>query len=101
MLDKSFSETSYDQSEPPLVQLEAISSYLVTGYLGEEINFQLAPPSCQGLVESKKISLELLFSRLSTPQVPQLLLIRLLLQTLPQTLSVALLWTFYSTSMSF
>ncbi|KAK4818647.1 hypothetical protein QYF61_016618 [Mycteria americana] len=56
------------QSKPPLEQLEAISSYPVTCYLGEETNTHLTTTSFQA----------------KQPKVPQLLLIRLVLQTLHQ-----------------
>ncbi|XP_075595969.1 ras-related protein Rab-3C isoform X3 [Balearica regulorum gibbericeps] len=35
------------QSKPPLAQLEAISSCLITCYLGEDINTHVATTSCQ------------------------------------------------------
>ncbi|KAK4828364.1 hypothetical protein QYF61_026086 [Mycteria americana] len=56
------------QSKPPLVQLEAISSCPNTCYLGEETDPHLSTTSFQA----------------KQPQLPQPLLIRLLLQTLHQ-----------------
>ncbi|KAK4817687.1 hypothetical protein QYF61_025779 [Mycteria americana] len=70
MLDNPFSEVKFPniQSKPPLVQLEAISSCPITCYLGEETDPHLSTASFQA----------------KQPQVPQPLLIRLVLQTLPQ-----------------
>ncbi|KAK4818965.1 hypothetical protein QYF61_022632 [Mycteria americana] len=68
MLDNPFSEVKFPnvQSKPPLAQLEAISSCPITSYLGEETDPHLSTTSFQA----------------KQPQFPQLLLIRLLLQTL-------------------
>ncbi|KAK4829505.1 hypothetical protein QYF61_005144 [Mycteria americana] len=70
MLDNPFSEVKFPniQSKPPLAQLEAISSHPITCYLGEETDPHLSTTSFQP----------------KQPQFPQLLLIRLLLQTLHQ-----------------
>ncbi|KAK4822050.1 hypothetical protein QYF61_008859 [Mycteria americana] len=70
MLDNPFSEVKFPniQSKPPLVQLEAISSCPITCYLGEETDPHLSTTSFQA----------------KQPQLPQPLLIRLLLQTLHQ-----------------
>ncbi|KAK4822230.1 LOW QUALITY PROTEIN: hypothetical protein QYF61_011871 [Mycteria americana] len=70
MLDNPFSEVKFPniQSKPPLAQLEAISSHPITCYLGEETNPHLSTTSFQA----------------KQPHFPQLLLIRLLLQTLHQ-----------------
>ncbi|KAK4824404.1 hypothetical protein QYF61_014715 [Mycteria americana] len=70
MLDNPFSEEKFPniQSKPPLAQLEAISSHPITCYLGEETDPHLSTTSFQA----------------KQPQFPQLLLIRLLLQTLHQ-----------------
>ncbi|KAK4821205.1 hypothetical protein QYF61_015773 [Mycteria americana] len=70
MLDNPFSEEKFPniQSKPPLVQLEAISSCPITCYLGEETDPHLSTTSFQA----------------KQPQLPQPLLIRLLLQTLHQ-----------------
>ncbi|KAK4825250.1 hypothetical protein QYF61_025649 [Mycteria americana] len=70
MLDNPFSEVKFPniQSKPPLVQLEVISSRLITCYLGEETDPHLSTTSFQA----------------KQPQFPQPLLIRLLLQTLHQ-----------------
>jgi len=43
------------QSKPPLMQLEAIASRPIAGYLGEETNPCLTTPSCQEAVESEKV----------------------------------------------
>ncbi|KAK4820156.1 hypothetical protein QYF61_020531 [Mycteria americana] len=70
MLDNPFSEVKFPniQSKPPLAQLEAISSCPITCYLGEETD----PHLCTTSFQAKQ------------PQLPQLLLIRLVLQTLHQ-----------------
>ncbi|KAK4822676.1 hypothetical protein QYF61_019043 [Mycteria americana] len=70
MLDNPFSEEKFPniQSKPPLAQLEAISSRPITCYLGEETDPHLSTTSFQA----------------KPPQLPQPLLIRLLLQTLHQ-----------------
>ncbi|KAK4825779.1 hypothetical protein QYF61_002342 [Mycteria americana] len=70
MLDNPFSEVKFPniQSKPLLVQLEAISSRPITCYLEEETDPHLSTTSFQA----------------KQPQFPQLLLIRLLLQTLHQ-----------------
>jgi len=55
-------------SKPPLAQLEAISSHLITSYLGEETDTHLATISFQVVVESSEIYPEdPLFSRLNSP----------------------------------
>ncbi|KAK4814831.1 hypothetical protein QYF61_027804 [Mycteria americana] len=70
MLDNPFSEEKFPniQSKPPLAQLEAISSCPITCYLGEETDPHLSTTSFQA----------------KQPQLPQPLLVRLLLQTLHQ-----------------
>ncbi|KAK4829125.1 hypothetical protein QYF61_002204 [Mycteria americana] len=86
MLDNPFTEVKFPniQSKPPLAQLEAISSRPITCYLGEETNPHLSTISFQGVVESDKVSPQPPFLQAKQPQFPQLLLIRLLLQTLHQ-----------------
>ncbi|KAK4831375.1 hypothetical protein QYF61_017506 [Mycteria americana] len=70
MLDNSLGEEKFPniQSKPPLAQLEAISSCPITCYLGEETDPHLSTTSFQA----------------KQSQLPQPLLIRLLLQTLHQ-----------------
>ncbi|KAK4825736.1 hypothetical protein QYF61_002175 [Mycteria americana] len=70
MLDNPFSEVKFPniQSKPPLVQLEAISSCPITCYLGEETDPHLSTTSFQA----------------KQSQLPQPILIRLVLQTLHQ-----------------
>ncbi|KAK4823306.1 hypothetical protein QYF61_000519, partial [Mycteria americana] len=70
MLDNPFSEEKFPniQSKPPLAQLETISSCPITCYLGEETDPHLSTTSSQA----------------KQSQLPQPLLIRLLLQTLHQ-----------------
>ncbi|KAK4831267.1 hypothetical protein QYF61_016737 [Mycteria americana] len=86
MLGNPFSEVKFPniQSKPPLAQLEAISFRPITCYLGEETNPHLSTTSFQGVVESNKVSPQPLLLQAKQPQVPQPLLIRLLLQTLHQ-----------------
>ncbi|KAK4817963.1 hypothetical protein QYF61_003483 [Mycteria americana] len=86
MLDNPFSEEKFPniQSKPPLVQLEAISSCPITCYLGEETDSHLSTTSFQVVVESDKVSPQPPFLQAKQSQLPQLLLIRLLLQTLHQ-----------------
>ncbi|KAK4824384.1 hypothetical protein QYF61_014044 [Mycteria americana] len=70
MLDNPLGEEIFPniQSKPPLAQLEAISSCPITCYLGEETDPHLSTTSFQA----------------KQSQLPQLLRIRLLLQTLHQ-----------------
>ncbi|KAK4831827.1 LOW QUALITY PROTEIN: hypothetical protein QYF61_019350 [Mycteria americana] len=86
MLDNPFSEVKFPniQSKPPLVQLEAISSHPITCYLGEETDPHLSTTSFQVVVESHKVSPQPPFLQAKQSQLPQLLLIRLVLQTLHQ-----------------
>ncbi|KAK4810277.1 hypothetical protein QYF61_015307 [Mycteria americana] len=86
MLDNPFSEEIFPntQSKPLLTQLEAISSHPITCYLGEETDPHLSTTSFQVVVESDKVSPQPPFLQAKQPQFPQPLLIRLLLQTLPQ-----------------
>jgi len=84
--DHSFSEDIFPniQSEPPLTQLEAIASFPITGYLGEETTTHLTTPSSQVAVESEKVPPQPPLLQTEQPQLPQPLLIRLVLQTPPQ-----------------
>ncbi|KAK4830945.1 hypothetical protein QYF61_014404 [Mycteria americana] len=86
MLDNPFSEEKFPniQSKPPLVQLEAITSCPISCYLGEETDPHLSTTSFQVAVESNKVSPQPPFLQVKQPQLPQPLLIRLLLQTLHQ-----------------
>ncbi|KAK4818164.1 hypothetical protein QYF61_007606 [Mycteria americana] len=86
MLDNPFSEDIFPniQSKPPLVQPEAISSHPITCYLGEETDPHLSTTSFQAVVESDKVSPQPPFLQAKQPQLPQPLLIRLVLQTLHQ-----------------
>jgi len=81
MPDHSFSKEIFPniQSEPPLTQLEAISSRPVASYLGEETNTCLTTTSFQVVVESNKVPPEPPFLQTEQPQFPQPLLIRLVL----------------------
>jgi len=67
------------QSEPPLMQLEAIASRPITGYLGEETNPRLTITSFQVAVESEKVPPQPPLLQTEQPQLPQPLLIRLVL----------------------
>ena len=49
------------------MQLEAIASHPVASYLGEETNTCLTTTSFQVVVESDKVPLSSLFSRLNSP----------------------------------
>jgi len=86
MSDHSFSKDIFPniQSKSPLMQLEAISSRPITSYLGEETNTHLTTASSQGVVESNKVPPQPPLLQTEQPQLPQLLLSRLVLQTLPQ-----------------
>ncbi|KAK4809371.1 hypothetical protein QYF61_001889 [Mycteria americana] len=86
MLENPFSEEKFPhiQSKPPLAQPEAISSCPITCYLGEETDPHLSTPSFQAVVESDEVPLQPPFLQAEQPQVPQLLPISLVLQTLPQ-----------------
>jgi len=86
MPDRSCSEDIFPdiQPKPPLTQLEAIASRPITGYLGEETNPPLTTTSCQGAVESDKVSPQPPLLQTEQPQLPQPLLISLVLQTPPQ-----------------
>ncbi|KAK4832598.1 hypothetical protein QYF61_024389 [Mycteria americana] len=86
MLDNSFGEVKFPniQSKPPLAQLEAISSHPITCYLGEETDPLLATTSFRVVVESDEVSPQPPFLQAKQSQLPQPLLIRLLLQTLHQ-----------------
>lgn len=67
------------------LQLETMSFYPVTVLgLQEEADLHLVTPFFQAVVESNKFAPEPLSSRLNTPLFPQLLLMRLVLQTLHQ-----------------
>ncbi|KAK4828298.1 hypothetical protein QYF61_024963, partial [Mycteria americana] len=71
-------------SKPPLAQLEAISSCPITCYLGEETDPHLSTTSFQVVEESDEVSPQPPFLQAKQSQLPQPLLIRLLLQTLHQ-----------------
>lgn len=58
--------------------------------MAEEMNPHLTTISFQVAVESKKVSSEPPFLHIKEPQLPQLLLIQLVLQILPQLCSAAL-----------
>ena len=81
MLDNPFSEEIFPniQSEPPLAQLEAVSSRPITCYLGKETNTHLVTTFFQVVVESEKVSPQPPFLRAKQPQFPQQLLIGLAL----------------------
>ncbi|KAK4833014.1 hypothetical protein QYF61_027116 [Mycteria americana] len=86
MLDNPLGEEKFPniQSKPPLAQLEAISSRPIPCYLGEETDPHLSTPSFQAVVESDEVSPQPPFLQAKQSQLPQPLLIRLLLQTLHQ-----------------
>ena len=68
------------------MQLEAIASCPVASYLGEETNTHLTTASFQVVIESEKVSPQPPLLQTNQPQFLQLLLIRLVLQTLHQLL---------------
>ncbi|KAK4828847.1 LOW QUALITY PROTEIN: hypothetical protein QYF61_000904 [Mycteria americana] len=84
MLDHPFNEEIFPkiQSEPPLVQLEAVSSCPITCYLGEDTDTHLATTSFQVVGDSNKVFPEPLFLQAKQPQFPQLLLTGLTLHQL-------------------
>ncbi|KAK4825522.1 LOW QUALITY PROTEIN: hypothetical protein QYF61_000035, partial [Mycteria americana] len=86
MLDKLFGEEIFPniQSKPPLLQLEYVSSCPISCYLEEDTNTHLTTTFFQVVLESNKVSPQPPFLQAEQPQFPQLLLIRLLLQTLHQ-----------------
>ena len=83
MSDHSFSKEIFPniQSKPPLMQLEAIASRPVASYLGKETNTRLTTPSFQVAVGSDEVSPQPPLLQTKQPQLPQLLLLRLVLQT--------------------
>jgi len=82
MPDHSFRKEIFPniQSKPPLMQLVAIASCPIAGYLGEDTNTHLTPPSFQVVVESNKVSPQPPLLQTKQPQFPQPLL-RLVLRT--------------------
>ncbi|KAK4827485.1 hypothetical protein QYF61_018785 [Mycteria americana] len=86
MLDNPLGEEKFPniQSKPPPPQLEAISSCPMACYLGEETDPHLSTTSFQAVVESDEVSPQPPFLQAKQSQLPQPLLIRLLLQTLHQ-----------------
>jgi len=66
------------------MQLEAIASRPIANYPGEETNTCLTTASFQIVVEST-VPLSASLLQTKQPQLPQLLLIRLVLQTPPQS----------------
>ncbi|KAK4809817.1 LOW QUALITY PROTEIN: hypothetical protein QYF61_014285 [Mycteria americana] len=83
MLDNPLGEEKFPniQSKPPLAQLEAISSRPITCDLGEETDPTSLQPPFRPFDE---VSPQPPFLQAKQSQLPQPLLIRLLLQTLPQ-----------------
>jgi len=81
MLHNSFGKEGFPhiQSKPPLAQLEAISSCLITSYVREETNTHLAATSFQVVVESNKVSPQPPLLQTEQPQFLQPHLIRLVL----------------------
>ena len=73
------------QAEPPLVQLEAVSSSSITSYVGEEADSHLTTTSFLAAAEQS--------------QLPQLFPISVVLQVLESF--IALLWTHSRALMSF
>ena len=63
------------------MQLEAISSRLIASYLGEETNLHLTTASFQAVVESNKDPPQPPVLQTKQPQLPQSLLVGLVLLT--------------------
>ena len=63
------------------MQLEAILSSIIASYMGEEANPHLTTASLQVVVESDKVTPKPPLLQTIQSQLPQLLLIRLVLQT--------------------
>ena len=82
MPDHSCSQENFPhiQPKPPLMQLEAISSCPIPNCLGEDTNTHLTTTSFQVAVESNKASTQPPLLQAKQPQLPQPLLIRLVLQ---------------------
>jgi len=77
MPDHSFSKEIFPniQSKRPLMQLEAISSHPIAGYLGEETNTCLSTAAFQAVVESEKVSPQPPLLQTEQPQLPQVLIV--------------------------
>ena len=77
MPDNPFSEEIFPdiRSKPSLAHLEAVFSYPVTSFLGEEIDTHLTTISFEMVVESNKVSPQPGFLQAKQPQFPQLLLV--------------------------
>jgi len=69
------------QPEPPVAQFEAIPSSPITGYMREEADPHLTTTSLQEVAESSKVSSEPPLLQTEPFHLPQLLPIRLVLQT--------------------
>jgi len=81
MPDHSFSKEIFPNiySKPPLMQPEAIASCPIASYLGEETNTCLTTTSFQVVVESDKVYPQPPLLQTKQPQIPQPLLLRLVL----------------------
>ena len=86
MFDNTFSEEIIPniRSKPPLIQLQAIVSHAIASYLEEETDTYFATTSFQVVVESDKVPPQPPLLQTKQPQLPQPLLIRLVLSTLLQ-----------------
>jgi len=69
------------QPESPLLQLEAIPSHPIASYTVEEADPHITRASFQGVVECNKVSPECPLLQTEQSQLPQVLLIKLVLQT--------------------
>ncbi|KAK4827968.1 hypothetical protein QYF61_022670, partial [Mycteria americana] len=83
-LDNPFGNFPNIQCEPPLAQLEAVSSCPITCYLEKETNPHLSTTSFQVVIGSDKVSPEPPFLQAKQSHFPQPLLTGLVLQTLHQ-----------------
>jgi len=68
------------QSKPPLTQIEGIAFHPIASYLGEEINTCLTTLSFQVVVESNNVPPQPPLLQSKQSQIPQLFLIKLVLQ---------------------
>lgn len=77
-----FNEETFSNIWPKslLVKFEAISSFLISCHLEEKANPHLNRTSCQGVVESEKVPMRLLFLQAEHTQIPQPFLIKPVLQ---------------------
>jgi len=98
---QSFGEEIFTnvQPQPPLVQLEVISSSPIASYMGEGANPHFIAAFFQAVVESDKVSPESSLLQTKQFQFPHPLPVSLVLQVLHS--SLAILWTCSRASVAF